>query len=180
MQSSQNDNRIAVLCLVAGFRGIALLPALCCLVPAAATAQGDADIRDTVQECRSMPDNFARLACYDAAFPPGSGRSADRQAADVGSPRSSRVAPAAPEPQPNVAIPAQPSVFSIVEVRTVRPTGMVRFYAADGRVFAQTSGSSRLNLPDPPFDVELETGAFGSMFLRIAGRNLRVRVAAQE
>lgn len=52
-------------------RAFVIVAAAPLLQPLSAAAQSESGLPEAIRECQSLPDNFARLACYDAALPPG-------------------------------------------------------------------------------------------------------------
>lgn len=163
-------------------------------VPALCNAQPAGEIASAVRECQRIEGMSARLACYDRAFPPGDTAPADGDmaAAEAAAPPARAAERPAARPADRVesaaAAPAAESTdagtsgdttVSIVQVRVLRPRETI-FYAEDGRSFMQTGGPARLRLPEPPFDVALESGAFGATFLRLPEDGPRIRVAVRE
>lgn len=162
-----------------GGRSWGLGPALALAVvaPGPAQAQTDAEMLAALRACASVGVERARLACFDGVFAaePKQGEAPrDRRAVDRSAPDAASVSPAAtvapatataaPAPAAAAAAGAGARKVTIVEVHTL-VRGKWVFVAADGREFVQTSTSSRVRLPDVPFDATLESGAFGSTFL---------------
>lgn len=67
---------------------------------------------------------------------------------------------------------------TIVEVRTGIP-GRAVFVTEGGEEFVQTSGQSRMYLPQVPFQANLRPGAVGGMFLTPEESRNRIRVSAR-
>ena len=65
---------------------------------------------------------------------------------------------------------------TIVEVRTGVP-GRTVFVTSDGAELVQTSGPTRLFLPDVPFEAALRRGAVGGLFLVPGGSRAGIRVS---
>ncbi len=75
----------------------------------------------------------------------------------------------------------EPVVITIVDARP-DPPGSARFLTEAGELLIQTSGGTlnRWDIPDVPFEANVETGALGSMFLSLGDRRrIRVRLASR-
>ncbi len=68
---------------------------------------------------------------------------------------------------------------TVVEVRTGVP-GRAVFLTNDGEEFVQTSGPSRMYLPQVPFQASLRPGAVGGLFLTPDDSRNRIRVSARD
>lgn len=79
------------------------------------------------------------------------------------------------EPATSESAAAQPATARIVEVQTPS-TSTTIFHAEDGRVFRRERATRIYRWPEPPFDVEIQTSRFGTVFLKFED-GLRVRVA---
>jgi hypothetical protein len=76
-------------------------------------------------------------------------------------------------------VPAE-RIVTVVEVIELG-RGNFRFVTSDGEVYTQPIGSPpRRNYPSVPFEAELGTGAFGSLFIRPVEGGPRTRVAAED
>lgn len=163
------------------------------LVQTQAYAQSDAEISGTVRVCQQVPDQDARLACYDRILPPGNGTAAVSSQALA--PRASTPAapttPAASAPETaSSTVPERRSsvvpffnqsdavLTQIVEVEQLSLTSS-RVTAADGTIFVQTNSNTVTRWPDTPFNVEVQRGAFGTVYLWLEESRQRVRVAVE-
>lgn len=149
--------------------GIALA-SLAWLQQPVANAQSAAEIREAVRACQRVSALSSRLACYDRAFPPIV-ESVDSD--DSPAPREERAATVA-EPEP-----APPTTVRIVEVQMPSP-GTTLFHASDGRIFVRANARTIYRWPGTPFDVEIDTGLFGNLFLKFPETGLRIRVAVRD
>ncbi len=158
-----------------------------------ASAQSDAEIRESIAICQHVADLSYRLACYDRAFPPPveTANSADSMTSReevVGSGN------AAPGQQRQLETGGQEleverqrieqfdSRAQIVEVQqpSLRTS---RFITADGRVFLQSNATRVNRLPAMPFEVEIQTRLAGTTILVIPGpdgRDQRIRVTLED
>jgi hypothetical protein len=162
---------------------------LALLLPVTVIAQSDSDVLAAVRECQQIDAMSSRLACYDRALPPtgesapAASAAASQAGGAVAAARvvetDTRAARAGRAESPAAIEDGGISAIAVVDVRTRRP-GETIFYVDDGRVFMQNGGSSRLRLPEPPFNAELEPGAFGSTFLRLPDDGPRVRVSLRD
>jgi hypothetical protein len=158
----------------------------------AGNAQSRAEMREAVNTCQRIQELSSRLACYDRAFPPVIEPDAGNEPTPVAqtpplrqeSPPAVPTSPGTQPPAPTQrSAPAReaderPVMAQIInlEMPSVRTT---RFYAADGRVFVR-SDATIPRWPDLPFEVEVQTGHFGTVYLRFPATNLRVRVAVED
>lgn len=139
-------------------------------LPSTLNAQSDTQLPEAASACRRVPERSARLDCYDRAFPPMVESVDGNDSLPL---RDGRAAPAAAPAPPRAA------TARIVEVEMPSLDTTV-FRAADGRVFVRERARTVLRWPDPPFDVAIETGQFGtSTYLRFPD-GLRIRVANLE
>lgn len=169
--------------------------------PSGANAQSDAEILAGIRACQGVPSSSARLACYDSVLSPDDldagetpSDAREREAVTDSAPESVQserrraevaLAPVPGEDTREQSVRLDPdaaaqltSAVTITEVRALRP-GQTLFFAADGRVFQQLS-SRTPQLPDPPFEVEFESGALGSTFLRLPESRSRIRVTLRD
>jgi hypothetical protein len=155
--------RPAALLMAAPLLALATLPAL---------AQGDATHR-----CPKLTNPAARLACYDAAFPP-----------------AQDVAPAAIAPTPPSAAAAPPAAPAADFGREPRPQPIAaiestldpafdgwgprsRIRLANGQVWRIADDSSGFVNPRPvPRKVTVRRGSFGTFIMDIEGTNQTPRV----
>ncbi len=159
-----------------------------------AFAQSDAEIIGTVRVCQQVPEEDARLACYDRILPPTNGNAAvsrqePAQRANT-SAASSRPATPANPPQTASSVPegrgsvvpffnqSDAVMTQIVEVEQLSLTN-ARVTAADGTVFVQSNATTVTRWPDTPFEVEVQRGAFGTIYLWLEDSRQRVRVAVE-
>jgi hypothetical protein len=146
--------------------GIALVSLVCLLQPAA-NAQSSAETPEAVRACQRVAGSSSRLACYDRAFPPVLD-SVD--GGDTSTLREERVATVA-EPEPPLA-----TTVRIVEVQ-MPSLDTTRFVAADGRIFVRERARTVVRWPDTPFDVEIQSGIFGTIYLKFPDSGRRIRVS---
>lgn len=159
------------------------------LVPTQAFAQSDAEIIGTVRVCQQVPEENARLACYDRILPPANGNAAvSRQ--EPAQRANTPAAPANNPPQTASSVPegrgsvvpffnqSDAVMTQIVEVEQLSLTN-ARVTAADGTVFVQSNSTTVTRWPDTPFEVEVQRGAFGTIYLWLEDSRQRVRVAVE-
>lgn len=152
----------------------ALVPLLAALAGLPALAQGDA-----VARCQGVQDGQARLACYDAAFPPRVAAPARPQLAPQAAPQAAP--PPAPQPAPPAAPPAdavarfglpQKEQVEAIESRVADsfegwgPNDRIRLQ--NGQVWEVVDGSSGTVTPQMR-KVTVRRGSFGSFFLDFEG-----------
>jgi hypothetical protein len=128
------------------------------------------------------PEPTPRPAARPAPVP--AARPAPVPAADP-APEPTPVPAAGPAPNPAPIFQPQrdsaeslPTMVQIVELRnpSLRTT---EFYAADGRVFVRSNATTIPRWPEPPFEVEIQTGMFGAIYLKFPDSGPRVRVAVR-
>jgi hypothetical protein len=156
---------------------------LALLLQPVANSQSNAEITRSVDSCRRVQELSARLACYDRAFPPliesgdDNAPSEPGGAARVVAPAANSIEPAQPPAARVVEPESLPAMARIVAVEkpSLRTT---RFHASDGRVYVQSNATRLYRWPEPPFDVEIDIGKFGTTFLVFPDTDLRIRVAS--
>jgi hypothetical protein len=139
--------------------------------------------------CTAIENDAERLACYDRALrpaPTAEGAQPSAPAATEVAPRSERTvrqsaAPAAAAaPVAGAASSASDNVIPIVivGVRSL-PGRETIFTAEDGATWVQTDSQQMVQLPEAPFEAEIQPGAMGSRFLlpKDYPRRIRVRPA---
>jgi hypothetical protein len=141
-----------------------------------------------------------RLDCYDRAFPPGVESEESAAARESAAAPKSVEAPEAVEARESGefvesahgddAPPLQRE--RLAPVAETAPTARIvevqmpslsttLFLAADGRTFVRENATTVIRWPDTPFDVEIQTGLFGtSTFLQLPGGSRRVRVVVRD
>ncbi len=159
-----------------------------------ASAQSDAEIRESVAICQHVADLSYRLACYDRAFPPpietvSSANSTPSREEIVVSDSAAR--------EPQRQLESERRQFEVERQRTEdfesraqiveveQPSLRTsRFITSDGRVFVQRNATRVNRLPEIPFDVGIETRLAGTTILLIpdpiTGRDQRVRVLLED
>jgi len=140
-----------------------------CQLQQLASAQSAAGISEAVRACQQVPGRGGRLSCYDRAFPPIVESAESDHSADE---RKEPVAAATDVEPPSL------TTVQIIEVQMLSP-GTTRFRAADGRTFVRADARTIHRWPEPPFDVEIQSGRFGTLFLKFPDSGLRIRVAVQ-
>jgi hypothetical protein len=124
---------------------------------------------DKVKACAGVPDDAARLKCFDGAV------EALKTIAPAG--RAIAKAPGAAAPAANSIVPAQTLDRISVGVSAIGigPDGKLRFTLSNGEDWRQTDSTSLKNLGKGPWEAELRKAALGSYMLRI-GNKAAVRV----
>lgn len=150
---------------------IPLLGALAALAGLPALAQGDA-----VARCQGVQEGQARLACYDAAFPPRVAAPARPQPAPQAAPQPAPPPAAAPAAAPADAVARfglpQKEQVEAIESRVADsfegwgPNDRIRLQ--NGQVWEVVDGSSGTVTPQMR-KVTVRRGSFGSFFLDFEG-----------
>lgn len=172
--------------------------ALTALSLAALTAATPARAQDSLQSCRAVADNAARLACYDALADAARVPAAAAKLAPpltTARPAPTAMAATAVATAP-VAVPARTgeAAFGLPEPRRPDAVDAVesalpasfggwgpnsRIKLANGQVWKVVDGSSVV-LPEGPRKVSVKRGALGSFYLDIEGLKTSPRVMRVE
>lgn len=161
-----------------------LLAAAAVLLSSAALAQPDP--LSALLDCASIEDDGRRLECFDdaakEALERGEARyaDADRETRAAGLSDDAAIVlgtrPRGPRAAEDRSPPPDEWIVTIVRVLTNIP-GRAVFITSDGAELVQTSGSTRLYLPDVPFEATLRRGAVGGLFLVPAESRAGIRVS---
>lgn len=149
----------------------------------AASAQ---TLHESLQRCRTVQDQAARLVCYDrlaAAAAGGTvtqpGPSTGSAVAPISSPGSSSAGPAA---QASFGLPAAEDPTRVTSLQSTIPGRFdgwdpgARLTLANGQVWQVVDGSRAWFAGLQDVKVTIRTGAFGAFYLEIEGQNNSPRV----